>query len=215
MWASLWCEAVSHAWGASSKIVGCFDCYVNFTSPNLHICYPYLKSFRAGWSYCKGGGEDRALVHSCDVLLRRVIHLPNVLTSTEQEHDHHISGSVFFVNPYLAVMAFNCEVSLRCDWCNGLNHLGLLDSKHRPADFCHFWWMPWNMDGFFDLSLQRSLASCQALGGIGCHALVRTYDLIEEDMGLCFLILGVVLRCVPIPIQGDDEMRWSGICHVQ
>ena len=121
------------------------------------------------------------VANPCDVLLHPVLHLPNVPTSAEQEHDYCVLGSPYINNPRLPFMAVNCQIQVWYPRSNGVDNSGILDTKYWPAYVCYLRRLPRDMERVLDLGFQRSVACHQAFFVIWCYALVRLFIALFES----------------------------------
>ncbi|KAL0453328.1 UNVERIFIED_CONTAM: protein DETOXIFICATION 21 [Sesamum latifolium] len=84
----------------------------------------------------------------------------------------NIALCVFVIIPRFPVLASNSEVQIRSERHFDINNFGILGSKRGAINIRHIWRMSRNMERFHNLSLQRSLAGCQAFFIVWCYDLV-------------------------------------------
>ena len=145
------------------------------TSSSIFLYVFNFEGSGSGGLYCGSVWKYLPVVNPCDVFLHSVLHLPNVPTSAEQEHDYCILGSTYFSNPRLPFMAINCQIQVWHPGSNDVDYFGILDTEYWSAFVCYQWRLPWDMERILDLSFQRSLACHQAFFVIWCYALVRLF----------------------------------------
>jgi len=141
-------------------------------SSHLHLHHPFVRGSRPRQNRCWSCWKHFSLVNWYHIFFLSVIHLPNVPASTEQEQDHCLPCSSFNFTTCFPVMAFDCSVQVRAQRCTHVNAFGILDSKLGPDCFYHDQ-VPWHMDRFLILGLQRSLACYQAFPLFWSYVMVR------------------------------------------
>ena len=141
MWTVLWSKAVPYARHISSKIMAC--CNSSFTppSPYLHLHHPHLEVFRPGRRDCRSRRIHFLVVDSGHARLHCLLHLPDLPTSSGQEHDNSVFGCIFTCNSGVSVMAFGREVPARTRRSIGASSIGVLDSEYWSAHV----YLPWRM----------------------------------------------------------------------
>ena len=103
----LWCKAVTYARHISSKIMACCNGYIPLPSPSLHLHHPNHEGFRPGRTNRRSRWKRFPVADSGDVCFQRLIYMPNVPTSTEQEHNIRIFGGVFACTPCVCVTSLS------------------------------------------------------------------------------------------------------------
>lgn len=142
MWASIWCTTISHAWNISSKIMDSFSNVRNSASSCILLHSPNSKGFRPRRIHCRSVRIHFSVVNPYNVFLHSILHLPNVPTSAEQEHDYCILGSTYTFNPPPSFMAIDCEIQIWNPRSNVIDDFGILDSKFGSAYVCYMWRLP-------------------------------------------------------------------------
>lgn len=139
MRAILWCQTISYAWNLSPKIMDCFNNVCNLPSSFVHLHHLYFEGFRPRRKYCGSCRKYFSMANSCNVLFYSIFYLPNVPSSTEQEHDYCIPGSFFSFDSHPPFMATHCQIQVWNPRSYGIYDFGLLDSKYWTACFCYLW----------------------------------------------------------------------------
>ena len=112
------------------------------------------------------------MVHPVRVFLYVDLFPPDVPPGSEQEHDHHVSGSLDAYYPSQPLLAPDHKTRAWPPWCDDLDDSGNVDPSLGPARVCILWWMPSDMDGVLFQCFQRSRGSCKDLFVIWSHDLV-------------------------------------------
>ena len=176
MWTILWCKAVPYARHISSKIMASCNHSITLSSTTLHLHHPDLEGFRPGRRNCRSCWIHFLVANPGYVCLHCVLHLPNLPTSTGQEHDNSLFGSIFTCNPVVFVLANGSEVQVWTCRCIGSCSFSILDPQYGSAHVYFLWRMPWNLEGFLTLGFQGSLACYQAFSIIWGYGLVRPFS---------------------------------------
>lgn len=193
VWSSIWCKTIPFAWDISPKVMNSLlfqhnrPCsFVYRHNSNSDVTWPrrnYLRNGRLAWS----------MVHTGDMCLHHVLHLPNVPTITEHEHDYCLLGSSFECAPCHPFMGSDCEIQVWNSGSDSVDDFSLLDPQCGSAFVHYVCRLQADVEGFLTLGLQGYLACFQTIYVVWCYALVKNitskYEFLIRNLFRCTMHL--------------------------